>query len=277
MRIKQWFLSDTKSGAENLCFREATMEKTDPKNSVVREPLYVQVHRILTQRIKDGEWGSGEKIPSETDLARQMDVSVGTMRKALGWLVSDGVLVRQAGHGSFVSSFKNAGYRNRFQPFQPIVGRRRFDCTKLIVFENIPADDEIAHKLKIPSGEVVIHIVRHHIKLNKDSENIVCVDETFLNRHYFEGLNQNYFLTHFRSEDSLYKFYDREFGVVISRQKCRMRLSRIDDDKVKEFQLDEPFDTVEVQRTSLILGTIPVEYRINHMKGENLEICFDLS
>lgn len=253
------------------------MDKSDPKNSIVREPLYVQVHRILTQRIKDGEWSSGERIPSETDLARQMDVSVGTMRKALGWLASDGVLVRQAGHGSFVASFKNAGYRNRFQPFQPINGRRRFDCTKLIVFENIPADDEVASKLKISQGEIVIHIARHHIKLNRDGENIVCVDETFLNKNYFEGLNRNFFLTHFRGEDSLYKFYDREFGVVISRQKCRMRLSRIEDEKVTEFQLEEPFDTVEVQRISLILGTIPVEYRINHMKGENLEICFDLT
>jgi GntR family transcriptional regulator len=45
--------------------------------------LYLQVRDALSQRIASGEWMPGFALPNEGDLAREVGVSSGTMRKAL--------------------------------------------------------------------------------------------------------------------------------------------------------------------------------------------------
>ncbi len=65
-------------------------------------PLYQQVHALLLGRITSGEWRSGAPIPGETDLSRELGVSVGTVRKALDQLARDRIVVRERGRGTFV-------------------------------------------------------------------------------------------------------------------------------------------------------------------------------
>ena len=45
--------------------------------------LYLQVRDTLAQRIASGEWKPGSAVPNEADLALEMGVSAGTVRKAV--------------------------------------------------------------------------------------------------------------------------------------------------------------------------------------------------
>jgi len=47
------------------------------------KPLYLQVKDSLVRRLIDGVWQPGQLIPSEMELAREVGVSQGTIRKAL--------------------------------------------------------------------------------------------------------------------------------------------------------------------------------------------------
>ena len=67
-------------------------------------PLYAQVSDLLVSRIGAGEWQAGQLIPSEMQLAEQLGVSQGTVRKAIDGLVTRNVLIRQQGKGTFVST-----------------------------------------------------------------------------------------------------------------------------------------------------------------------------
>lgn len=69
-------------------------------------PAYYQIAVDFHQRIANGEWRAGDKIPPEIDLAEEYDVSRMTMRKALGQLANEGILDRKPGNGTFV----NLGY-----------------------------------------------------------------------------------------------------------------------------------------------------------------------
>ena len=73
------------------------------RNTPQRLPLYAQIKLELIRRIGDGEWPQTQALPSEWDLAAQLDVSQGTVRKALGELVAQGVLTRYQGRGTFVA------------------------------------------------------------------------------------------------------------------------------------------------------------------------------
>ena len=51
-------------------------------------PLYLQVRDALVARVTAGEWKPGGALPNEIHLAQEMQISVGTVRKALDIMVS---------------------------------------------------------------------------------------------------------------------------------------------------------------------------------------------
>ena len=78
------------------------------------QPLYRQIKTLITRSLVSGEWRPGAPIPSEVELAGRYSVSQGTVRKAVGELAEERLLVRQQGKGTFVASY--AGERSQF-PF----------------------------------------------------------------------------------------------------------------------------------------------------------------
>ena len=66
-------------------------------------PLYQQLERKLRDAIRLKKLSPGDALPAERDLADQFSVSRITIRKALDSLVSDGLLTRQQGTGTFVT------------------------------------------------------------------------------------------------------------------------------------------------------------------------------
>lgn len=65
--------------------------------------LHVQLHNQLRRLIVSGRWRDGERIPTETLLARHLDISRTTVRIALQRLEVEGMIKRAAGRGTFVT------------------------------------------------------------------------------------------------------------------------------------------------------------------------------
>jgi len=73
--------------------------KLDDKSSL---PLYQQLQRALRQAIESRVLGPDDALPPERDLAVDFSVSRITVRKAIDGLVTEGMLVRRQGSGTFV-------------------------------------------------------------------------------------------------------------------------------------------------------------------------------
>jgi len=67
-------------------------------------PLYQQLQRALRQAIENRVLGPDDALPPERDLANEFRISRITVRKAIDGLVSEGMLVRRQGSGTFVSA-----------------------------------------------------------------------------------------------------------------------------------------------------------------------------
>jgi DNA-binding LacI/PurR family transcriptional regulator/NAD(P)-dependent dehydrogenase (short-subunit alcohol dehydrogenase family) len=65
--------------------------------------MYQQLRGDILARIRRGEFGPGDHLPSENQLCEQYGVSVTTARRALLELVKEGVVQRKAGVGTMVA------------------------------------------------------------------------------------------------------------------------------------------------------------------------------
>lgn len=67
-------------------------------------PLYDQVKQKLLRDLHRGVYRAGQQIPTEADLCKRFKVSRITIRRALGELISEGMLASERGRGTFVAS-----------------------------------------------------------------------------------------------------------------------------------------------------------------------------
>jgi DNA-binding GntR family transcriptional regulator len=75
------------------------VDKLDPDDP---RPAYVQVSDALRAAIEDGSLRPGQKLPTHAELVADYGVSLGTVKKALAGLQSDGLIVSRQGGGAFV-------------------------------------------------------------------------------------------------------------------------------------------------------------------------------
>src|ERR1700735_1743151 len=66
-------------------------------------PAHISIRDDLRARIDAGEWGPGERLPSETELAARYGVARMTIRQAVGALATEGNVVRRQGLGTFAA------------------------------------------------------------------------------------------------------------------------------------------------------------------------------
>lgn len=68
-----------------------------------RMPLYLQVAKLMRQKIESQEWRFGEQIPTLEELEKEYQVSRITLRAALDQLEEQGIIRRTRGLGTFVA------------------------------------------------------------------------------------------------------------------------------------------------------------------------------
>ena len=65
-------------------------------------PLYIQISDYLRRQLADGRFRAGQRLPTESQMGKELSVAVGTLRKALSLLEEEGLLERRQGSGTYV-------------------------------------------------------------------------------------------------------------------------------------------------------------------------------
>jgi GntR family transcriptional regulator len=69
---------------------------------MVPEPIYRQIADDLQRKIESGELAPGDQLPTEAELRDVHDASRNTVRDAMKWLISRGLIETRPGQGTFV-------------------------------------------------------------------------------------------------------------------------------------------------------------------------------
>src|SRR5690348_18396404 len=111
-----------------------------PAEAPAFQPLYRQIKLLITQSLVSGEWGPGDAIPSEIELASRYSVSQGTVRKAVSELAEENLLIRYQGKGTFVASHAEEGSKFPFLRLTPDRGEMKVLSARLLEFRRLRAD-----------------------------------------------------------------------------------------------------------------------------------------
>ena len=123
-------------------------------------PLYLQVRDNIAERIAAHNWQPNSAIPNETDLAREMGVSPGTMRKALDMLEFEGLVTRKQGRGTYINDLMSPALASKHSNFRSNKGERQNgDIEMLSVVEGAATDAE-RKRLQLGEQDQVCHVER---------------------------------------------------------------------------------------------------------------------
>lgn len=225
-----------------------------PAAALESRPLYQQARDTLMQQIASGVLQPGDFLPSEQQLAANLGISVGTVRKATEDLVSQGILERQHGRGTQIVPHTSDRSRFRFFRFAHPDGRLARLTARLI-----------SRKIQTPSKEE-----QRRLSLTKDDQAIV--------------------LTRSRSEDGVPLIFERisipekrfskltiepgrdmleELYVLFQKQCGEMVRTAVDEVHFdtssglfsKELQIEPGSPVLLVKRVALSLTKEPLEFR----------------
>ncbi|MFM2482422.1 GntR family transcriptional regulator [Celerinatantimonas sp. YJH-8] len=126
-------------------------------------PLYEVVKRYIWQAIVMGKWPTGTVLPAENELAIHFGVSVGTIRKSLTALTSEGVLMRRRKTGTVVTGWAplhNLRYFFQYFRLHDKEGELVHSKTHLLDYQRGEANEDEATKLQLGDNREVIRLHR---------------------------------------------------------------------------------------------------------------------
>lgn len=135
------------------------MSRQAASHSPTFSPLYRQIRGLITRSLESGEWGPGDLIPSESELAVRFGVSQGTVRKAIDEMAAENLLVRRQGKGTFVASHNDP--RSFFRFLRIGANEGELKPLKSIPIEcwRAKAGSDVARTLALEPGEKLFPIL----------------------------------------------------------------------------------------------------------------------
>lgn len=217
-------------------------------------PLYRQIKEFMIKSLEAGEWGPGDAIPSEAELAGRFSVSQGTVRKAIDEMAAENLLVRRQGKGTFVATHNDPRSYYRFLRLVPDNGDQGHSASEPLSCSWGAASPEVAEVLGLQPGDSVVLLER---LLRFDSEPVV-LDQIYLVGDLFQGLTLDRLLA---GERSLYSLFESDYGVRMIRAEERLRAVAADAHSAGLLGVSEGEPLLLVERITFTYGNKPVEWR----------------
>ncbi|QKS71378.1 GntR family transcriptional regulator [Paenalkalicoccus suaedae] len=139
-------------------------------------PLYLQVIDKIKEDIENGHYETGQRLPSEFQLSKQLGVSRATLREALRMLEDESVVIRRHGVGTFINTrpLFTSGIEELFSVTDMITRGKRTPGTNFLSSSIVPATEDDTRRFQDETGDLLaIERVR-----TADGEPVVyCLDK----------------------------------------------------------------------------------------------------
>jgi GntR family transcriptional regulator len=220
---------------------------------------YMQLHKAILGSVETGLLRPGDQIPPEDLLAKKLSISLGTIRRALAHLAAGGVVTRQHGRGTFISTHSRAlgdSWHFRF-----VAGD---DRSLLPVYSHVIARDLVhEHGAWAKAlGRDLSGYVRITRCFNVDDK-FLSYSEFYLLHDRF-GAMMDWPLDELESVN-LKRVLDERFGLPTIQITQRVRISRFPDHACDLMNLRRRTSGMLLEIVAYTLGNHPLSYHVIHV------------
>src|SRR5699024_7480940 len=215
-------------------------------------PLHRRLAEALAAAIRSGELDPSKPLPSESDIARDCGVALGTVRQAMSVLRDAGLIERRQGRGTFV---KRADFSRSLLRFFRFGSTDEVPRGTILASKRTTADEATAAALDIALDNPVLRLER----LRSLSGTPVVHEVLWLPLPTFDALadvdNEDY-------PHLLYPFYEERCGVVIARAFEELGFAEASARDTELLSCPDGAPIISVERVAHAISGRPVERRV---------------
>ena len=218
---------------------------------------YLAVVQTIVSRIKAGTYQPGDLLPNQQTLANELGVSRLTVKKALDGLERKGIIYKQSGLGTFVSSAipirsKIDSPANVFTGLMELMKADDIK-SKIIKFSVGFPNKQIQKNLNLTSSEPVYNIIR----LRLVDDNPLVIEHTYMPVNLVPNLNTD--ILH----SSIYNYIHQKLKLKFGHAYRKIKATKSDeyDQKYLAAKKDDPM--LELEQIVWLTNGKPIEYSIS--------------
>jgi len=222
-------------------------------------PLYYQLADHLRDKMINNTLRIGEPIPSENELIRQYGISRGTVREALRILSREGLIERQKGVGTFVTSQKiehDTGNVMSFSRIMLLTGRT--PSAKVLEAREFSAPGFVCSKLRLSGDDRIVFIKR----LRYGDE------EALLIEHSYFRLDVGHKLMNEDLHRSLYRTLQEKYGYELSKSEHTIEASTAEEEDAELLGIEVGRPVLILSRLVFLADNTPVEYAMDVYRAD---------
>ncbi|HEX3617286.1 MAG TPA: GntR family transcriptional regulator [Solirubrobacteraceae bacterium] len=230
------------------------------------EPKYYAVKRHLLEFI--GSLEPGSAVPTERELATDMQTSRTTVRQALTELVVEGRLVRRQGSGTYVAEPKITWplYLGSFTEQVEASGFK--PSAQVLATSRVAAGAELAAQLGLPARAPVYRIER----LRLADAWPIAVETSWLPAERFPGLTRQ-----IRQHASLYALLAEEHGTTLHTAEETIETAPATPREAAPLRVDIGSPMLVVSRQNFDSAGAPVELGRTWFRGDRVTLVTHLA
>ncbi len=236
------------------------------KDSLVKEPIYQQLNRILRQLIESGEFKVGDKFLTERAICERFDVSRVTANKALSNLVSEGLLEFSKGVGTFV---KRGVLDYELQALVSFTSKAKSagttPATTVLEFKKMKAkkiENAVKQKLSVENDQELYMVDR--LRLADDIP--VIYEHRYIIAEYCPNLNKK------DLEGSLYNVFTTKYKLNITGSEEIIRVVNADENESKILDIEKNLACMLVIAVGFCENSNPFWWERTLYRGDIFEL-----
>lgn len=237
--------------------------------SVQPTPLYRRIHDDLLSKIEAGTFRPGDRLPSESELARDYGVSRITSRQALDLLCSEGLLIRRQGMGSFVTAPKVS---------QPLV--RLTDFVEDMAQAGLKAESRVLHfgeeKVTPQTGEILDLRAGSRVfrldRLRLADGSPIALDQTWLPPQFGKLLADEDL-----ANRTIYEILEHDYGISITSGTYTIEACNADAEQASLLQVGDRDALLVFHRTSYASDGRVIYLQQRFYRADQVRYCLTVT
>lgn len=241
-------------------------KKTSPLVPFAPVPLYNQLKELLRAQILDGTYPAESRMPSESELGDQFQVSRITVRQALGDLQKEGLIFKIHGKGTFVAkpkAFQNVSTLKGLAESLSQWGHEVIN--QLLSVKFIAADARIAERLQLNEGDKVAEIKRVRL-INREP---VSLEISYVLADIGEKLQKADLITR-----DIFLILENDLQLNLGHADLAIDAVLADSELTKALNVEKGAPIMRIERLTHTADGNPIDFEFLYYRGDAFQYRF---